>query len=1052
MRCIIHKPWRKIPLSRQNCLLPPAFYIEELELKNHIPLKRVCDMASSSKNRLAFDNPCFKMEPVESRNIPQSQENDYSPIWLKTSGTVYQYEAEAATEVVPPLPPRPVKANHKPLERVNASSPSQDQLERTVTPSEEMPGSTSGSLNSLLAPAYTDRLTTSSPSSLSGMSNLSVESTNVEHDSVNLEQTNNSPAPTPPPKGLKPEFFPHNIPLKPKPKPPNIHVLEPLKTFVTKVYPITPNSPTPFQVATHVFIHPPECESENVEELKNSETVSRVPSLPGNYLRIELPPDQDPLPPNWEARMDSHGRTFYIDHKHKTTSWNRPCPSTSTSEPTSSVSPRSDAMRKQLDRRYQSIRRTIGSRSDRVTPCGKDPSPSSSPVPPPLKQESPVPVQGDSENWQASPALRFLTRPDFFSLLHTKEEALKLFHSSSAVRHMLTKIWREPSSFPKYQHSRELVQLVNLFADENEPLPSGWEGKKDKNGRAFFVDHNRRITTFLDPRLPISLETTYGRGGTLDMRHSSRRNRASQPRCSSQTRSSTPSSQHELDLAPPPLPPRPASNPSASCPAESQPQIPSAYNEKVIAFLRQPNILDILKARYPDISGDSVLKDKVNVIRVEGSSALERMANELDVNILLSLFEDDVMSYIPAAASSSGSSSNQQVHTTRHNRSSHRHFDAKLRHFYQKLESKGYAQGPSKLKINIRRDYILEDGFSKIMSASKKELQRSKLHISFIGEDALDYGGPGREFFFLISRQLFNPYYGLFEYSAQDTYTVQISPLSSCIEHYKEWFRFCGRVLGLALVHQYLLDVFFTRPFYKELLCLSLCLSDLESVDPEFYQSVTWLKENIITNLDLTFCVTEEIGGKHFERELKANGKNISVTEKNKKDYIQRLVKWRLERGVSDQMNCLLRGFTEVVDSRLASIFDARELELVLAGTVEIDVADWRRNTEYRSGYFDGHQVIQWFWQVIDKMDDSQRLKLLQFVTGTSSVPYEGFSALRGSNGPKKFCIEKWGNPDSLPRAHTCFNRLDLPSYPSFTVLYEKLMMAIQETSSFGIE
>jgi len=91
------------------------------------------------------------------------------------------------------------------------------------------------------------------------------------------------------------------------------------------------------------------------------------------------------------------------------------------------------------------------------------------------------------------------------------------------------------------------------------------------------------------------------------------------------------------------------------------------------------------------------------------------------------------------------------------------------------------------LRINIRRDYILEDGFSKIMSASKKELQRSKLHISFIGEDALDYGGPGREFFFLISRQLFNPYYGLFEYSAQDTYTVQISPLSSCIEHYKEW-------------------------------------------------------------------------------------------------------------------------------------------------------------------------------------------------------------------------------------------------------------------------
>jgi len=38
------------------------------------------------------------------------------------------------------------------------------------------------------------------------------------------------------------------------------------------------------------------------------------------------------------------------------------------------------------------------------------------------------------------------------------------------------------------------------------------------------------------------------------------------------------------------------------------------------------------------------------------------------------------------------------------------------------------------------------------------------------------------------------------------------------------------------------------------------------------------------------------------------------------------------------------------LDSRLVSKFDARELELVIAGTVEIDVVDWRKNTEYRSG------------------------------------------------------------------------------------------------------
>ena len=86
-------------------------------------------------------------------------------------------------------------------------------------------------------------------------------------------------------------------------------------------------------------------------------------------------------------------------------------------------------------------------------------------------------------------------------------------------------------------------------------------------------------------------------------------------------------------------------------------------------------------------------------------------------------------------------------------------------------------------------------------------------------------------------------------------------------------------------------------------------------------------------------------------------------------------------------------------------------------GTAEIDVVDWRKNTEYRSGYHDTHPVIHWFWTCIEKKFDNEgRLRLLQFVTGTSSIPYDGFAALRGSNGPRKFCIEKWGLPTSLPR------------------------------------
>jgi len=213
----------------------------------------------------------------------------------------------------------------------------------------------------------------------------------------------------------------------------------------------------------------------------------------------------------------------------------------------------------------------------------------------------------------------------------------------------------------------------------------------------------------------------------------------------------------------------------------------------------------------------------------------------------------------------------------------------------------------------------------------------------------------------------------LFEYSANDTYTVQVSPMSRFVDNYHDWFRFSGRMLGLALIHQYLLDAFFTRPFYKALLRLPCSLSDLEYLDAEFHQSLQWVKDSDISDLDLdlTFSVVEEVAGKVVEKELRQNGRNIAVTEKNKREYIEKMVKWRLERGVSEQTESLVKGFYEVsliitlisepvleliqatleyqvIDPRLVSVFDARELELVIAGTAEIDVKDWRKNTDYR--------------------------------------------------------------------------------------------------------
>lgn len=47
--------------------------------------------------------------------------------------------------------------------------------------------------------------------------------------------------------------------------------------------------------------------------------------------------------------------------------------------------------------------------------------------------------------------------------------------------------------------------------------------------------------------------------------------------------------------------------------------------------------------------------------------------------------------------------------------------------------------------------------------------------VKFRGEEGLDYGGVAREWLYLLSHEMLNPQYGLFQYSREDIYTLQIN-------------------------------------------------------------------------------------------------------------------------------------------------------------------------------------------------------------------------------------------------------------------------------------
>nr|XP_048280276.1 E3 ubiquitin-protein ligase NEDD4 isoform X2 [Myodes glareolus] len=377
-----------------------------------------------------------------------------------------------------------------------------------------------------------------------------------------------------------------------------------------------------------------------------------------------------------------------------------------------------------------------------------------------------------------------------------------------------------------------------------------------------------------------------------------------------------------------------------------------------------------------------------------------------------------------------------------------RDYKRKYEFFRRKLKKQNDI--PNKFEMKLRRANVLEDSYRRIMGVKRADVLKARLWIEFDGEKGLDYGGVAREWFFLISKEMFNPYYGLFEYSATDNYTLQINPNSGlCNEDHLSYFKFIGRVAGMAVYHGKLLDGFFIRPFYKMMLQKLITLHDMESVDSEYYSSLRWILENDPTELDLRFIIDEELFGQTHQHELKTGGTEIVVTNKNKKEYIYLVIQWRFVNRIQKQMAAFKEGFFELIPQDLIKIFDENELELLMCGLGDVDVSDWKEHTKYKNGYSVNHQVIQWFWKAVLMMDSEKRIRLLQFVTGTSRVPMNGFAELYGSNGPQSFTVEQWGTPDKLPRAHTCFNRLDLPPYESFEELWDKLQMAIENTQGF---
>ncbi|XP_042634660.1 E3 ubiquitin-protein ligase NEDD4-like isoform X16 [Cyprinus carpio] len=832
---------------------------------------------------------------------------------------------------------------------------------------------------------------------------------------------------------------------------------------------------------------------------------------PGSQRPQQLLP---PLPPGWEEKVDNLGRTYYVNHNNRTTQWKRPSIVDVVSETENDNHLRhinQEAHRVFRSRRHisedlENEQLDIRDIDDSWEPISEeDPTLMADGLNHSLSGPSSLAMPlSSTPEFSDEISLRLSLTPDMNGEIPGPSSAVQS-HLSSRLRsssmtdgvsdqtqpptptgdclpHLKAAVIVQQSS----QTRRTRAQTVTGVEDTMSPsatyalttpgLPPGWEERRDPKGRTYYVNHNNRSTTWTRPILQQHTEdgastSAVAAGGAT----------------AAATTASTPSSSSGHLSEPQVRRPRSLSSPTVTLSSSLE----GANNAQIRRAVK--DTVSNPQSPQPSPYSSPKSQHKANQSFLPPGWEMRIAPNGrpffIDHNSRTTTWEDPRLKYpvhlrtkasldpgdlgpLPNLPEEPGWE--ERVHADGrtfyidHNTKKTQWEDPRLqspaitgpavpysREFKQKYDYfrkklKKPADIPNRFEMKLHRNNILEESYRRIMSLKKPDSLKARLWIEFESEKGLDYGGVAREWFFLLSKEMFNPYYGLFEYSATDNYTLQINSNSGlCNEDHLSYFKFIGRVAGMAVYHGKLLDGFFIRPFYKMMLGKQITLNDMESVDSEYYNSLKWILENDPTELDLRFCIDEDNFGQTYQVDLKPSGSDMVITNDNKKEYIDLVIQWRFVNRVQKQMNAFLEGFTELIAIDLIKIFDENELELLMCGLGDVDVNDWRQHTIYKNGYCPNHPVIQWFWKAVLLMDAEKRIRLLQFVTGTSRVPMNGFAELYGSNGPQLFTIEQWGTPDKLPRAHTCFNRLDLPTYESFEDLREKLLMAVENAQGF---
>ena len=383
------------------------------------------------------------------------------------------------------------------------------------------------------------------------------------------------------------------------------------------------------------------------------------------------------------------------------------------------------------------------------------------------------------------------------------------------------------------------------------------------------------------------------------------------------------------------------------------------------------------------------------------------------------------------------------------------------------------------LVLKVRRDCLVEDSLrnvSEVVGAGAGDIKKG-LRIDFVGEEGVDAGGLRKEWFLLLTREIFDQNHGLFVYD-EDSQYCYFNPF--CFESSEQFF-LVGVLLGLAIYNSTILDVAFPPFVFKKMLASAPMIGDKLSSTPriphgytledlaEFRPSLARGLRQLLEfegDVETTFCrdfVAElDKYGAPVQVPLCSGGEKRAVNNSNRKEFVDLYVHYLLDAAVTRQYEPFKRGFFTVCGGNALSLFRPEEIELLVRGSDEpLDISSLRAVATYegwpkKEGPPEQQPQVVWFWQFFQRVAPSDQRKVLSFITGSDRIPAMGatnlvikISLIKSVEKDEKGAEKE---QERFPTARTCFNTLSLYRYRSREKLDAKLWMAVTGSEGFGLK